>query len=307
VSAVSALPTSLMLEPTRRCNLRCPLCITGRGEVVKAPDFTTDRFRMLFDQLTDGCQSIIFHNYGEPLLNRDLPAMIAHAKAGGCAATSLSTNATLLDDWWCEALATCGLDEIVVAVDGLTQETYVRYRVGGKLRQVEAGIRRLVDRIRARGAALQVVMQFIVFKHNEHEVDQVPAYGAGLGVHKVSIKISGSATRSPEFRPSNGAYVAKNRSGHRQGPLCDWVFRTLVVNTDGEVMPCCWAGHKTEYSMGNVFRQSVAEIWNSERYQTLRQAVSTRTGLWPLCEAKCLHGEQSLHITRPVVPATATA
>jgi radical SAM protein with 4Fe4S-binding SPASM domain len=262
---------------------------------------------MLLDQFTDGCQSITFHNYGEPLLNRDLPAMIAYAKARGCPDTSLSTNATLLDDRWCEALATCGLDEIVVAVDGLTQETYARYRVGGKLWQVEAGIRRLVDRVRARGASLQVVLQFIVFKHNEHEVDRVPGYGAGLGVHRVAIKISGSALRSPEFRPTSGAYLAVNRSGRRQGPLCDWVFTTLVVNSDGEVMPCCWAGHKAEYSMGNVFRQPVAEIWRSARYRALRQAVSTRTGLWPLCEAKCLRGEQSLHIIRPVGSATVPA
>jgi radical SAM protein with 4Fe4S-binding SPASM domain len=292
-----------MLEPTRRCNLRCPLCITGRGEVVRTPDITAASFRMLLDQFTDGCRSIIFHNFGEPLLNRALPEMIAYAKARGSEFTSLSTNATLLDDWWCEELATCGLDEIMVCVDGLTQETYERYRVGGKLSRVNAGIRRLVDRIRARGSHLEVVMQFIVFKHNEHEVDQVFDHGASLGVDKVAIKISGSASRSEEFRPTNGAYLAVNRSGRRSGPLCDWVFKTLVVNADGEVMPCCWAGHKTEYSMGNVFRQPVAEIWNSERYRALREAVTERTNLWSLCESKCLHGEQSLHIIRPVTAA----
>ena len=85
---------------------------------------------MLLDQFTGGCQSVIFHNYGEPLLNRDLPAMIAYAKAGGCPDTSLSTNATLLDEWWCEALATCGLDEIVVAPRGDLAEA-----VSAELRQ----------------------------------------------------------------------------------------------------------------------------------------------------------------------------
>src|SRR5262245_24272790 len=197
-----------MLEPTRRCNLRCPLCITGRGEVVRAPDLSAAQFRTILDQFEGGCRSMIFHNYGEPLLNRELPEMIAYAKAQGTGFTSLSTNATLLDEWWCERLATCGLDEIVVCVDGLTQETYERYRVGGKLHKVNAGIRRLVQRVRERGSALQVVMQFIVFRHNEHEVDRVFDYGVDLGVHKVAIKVSGSATRAEEFRPTNGAYLA---------------------------------------------------------------------------------------------------
>ena len=300
-----SLPQSLMLEPTRRCNLRCPLCITGRGEVVRAPDLTAARFRTIHDQFEGGCRSMILHNYGEPLLNRELPEMIAYAKAHGSQFATLSTNATLLDDWWCEQLATCGLDEIIVSVDGLTQETYQVYRVGGKLHKVSAGIRRLVQRIRERGSALEVVMQFIVFRHNEHEVDGVFDYGKDLGVHKVAIKVSGSASRVAEFRPTNEAYVAVNRSGARSGPLCDWVFKTLVVNADGEVMPCCWAGHKSEYSMGNVFRQPVAEIWNSERYRTLRRAVAERSNLWELCVRKCLKGEQSLHIVKPVPAAPA--
>jgi radical SAM protein with 4Fe4S-binding SPASM domain len=258
---------------------------------------------MVLDQFTAGCHSIIFHNYGEPLLNRALPEMIRYAKARGCGFTSLSTNATLLDDWWCEELTTAGLDEITVSVDGLTQATYERYRVGGKLERVNAGIRRLTERVRARGSGLRVVMQFIVFKHNEHEVDGVLDYGTALGVHKVMLKVSGSAARSEAFRPTNGAYLAVNRSGHRQGPLCDWVFRTLVVNADGEVMPCCWAGHQTAYSMGNVFRQPIVAIWNSERYRRLRVAVATRTNLWPLCERKCLHGEQSRYVIQPVTEA----
>jgi radical SAM protein with 4Fe4S-binding SPASM domain len=290
-----------MLEPTRRCNLRCPLCITGRGEVVRAPDITAERFRAILDQFEGGCQSMILHNYGEPLLNRDLPEMIAYAKAQGSRFTTLSTNATLLSDWWCERLATCGLDEIVVSVDGLTQETYERYRVGGKLDRVCAGIRRLVRRVRERGSGLEVVMQFIVFKHNEHEVDRVFDFAADLGVHRVAVKISGSASRVAEFRPSKQAYVAVNRSAARSGPLCDWVFRTLVVNADGEVMPCCWAGHKSEYSMGNVYRQPIAEIWNSERYRTLRRAVAERENLWALCVSKCLEGAQSRHLITPVV------
>lgn len=298
--ATPRLPTKLMLEPTSRCNLKCPLCVSGLGQIPKKSDMTLESFVDIYDQLELGCRSVTFHNFGEPLLNRQVPAMIAHAKRNGCAWTGLSSNATLLTERWCEALTTCGLDHIWVCVDGLTQETYGRYRIGGKLAKVLEGIRRLVRHAKEKGSPLEIAMQFIVFKHNEHELEDVRRFAEDLGVHQLDIKISGSATRTPEFRPAEEEHLAVNRSGMRSGPLCHWVYETIVVNCDGHVMPCCWAGHNPVYSMGNVFHHSVEEIWNTERYRRLRENVASRENLWKMCRDKCLNGPQSRHIVLPL-------
>jgi radical SAM protein with 4Fe4S-binding SPASM domain len=286
------LPVELMLEPTSKCNLRCPLCISGRGEIVRKPDLSYEAFQLIYDQFTNGCESLTFHNFGEPLLNKELPKMVAYAKKNGTGFTFLSTNATLIDDWWARQLTECGLDQIFVAVDGLTQETYEIYRIGGKLSRVRDNIRRLIEAADVNRSRLEIVLQFIVFKHNEHELSELYEWALELGVHKLCVKISGSAARYDEFRPADEAFVAINQTGP-EGPLCNWVYRTLVVNCDGEVMPCCWAGHDANYSMGNVFRTSVADIWNSEKYSTLRSAVGSRKNLWSLCEQKCLFGAKS--------------
>lgn len=286
------LPKELMLEPTSKCNLRCPLCISGRREIGRKPDMSYEAFQLIYDQFTDGCEALTFHNFGEPLINKELPNMVAYAKRNGTGFTFLSTNATLIDEWWARQLAQCGLDQVFVAVDGLTQKTYETYRVGGELARVKQNIRRLMKTVNADGSKLEVALQFIVFKHNEHELDGLYEWAVDLGVHKLCVKISGSAARYDEFRPADEAFVAINEAAPT-GPLCNWVYRTLVVNCDGEVMPCCWAGHDPQYSMGNVFVTPVADIWNSEKYSKLRAAVGSRTNLWSLCEEKCLFGVKS--------------
>ena len=294
------LPVKLMLEPTSRCNLKCPLCVSGLRQIPKTSDMTFESFKGIYDQLELGCKAVTFHNFGEPLLNRQVPDMIAHAKEHGCEWTGLSTNATLLTDRWCKALTTCGLDHIWVSVDGLTQETYGRYRIGGKLSRVLEGIRRLVRYAKESSSPLEIAMQFIVFKHNEHELADVKQFAQELGVHQLDVKLSGSAARTDEFRPAENEHIAVNRSATRSGPLCRWVYETIVVNCDGHVMPCCWAGHNPVYSMGNVFHHSVEEIWNTERYQRLRENVAARENLWKLCRDKCLNGPQSRHMVLPL-------
>ena len=203
-------PTRLMVEPTSRCNLFCPLCISGRREIAKKPDLSALAFERIYRQFEDGCEELTFHNFGEPLLNRDLPEMIRFAKSEGCSFSVLSTNAMLLTGDRCRALAESGLDEIYVCVDGFTQKTYEQYRVGGCLDRVLAGIQRLVGIVRESGSHLQIVMQFIVFRHNEHELDRAYKVAADLGVDFLDVKVSGSASRTSRFRRRIGDWSREN-------------------------------------------------------------------------------------------------
>ena len=62
------------------------------------------------------------------------------------------------------------LDEIIVSLDGVDQETYAKYRVGGQIERVFDGVRRLVAAKQQLGAQTPLInLQFIVMKHNEHD------------------------------------------------------------------------------------------------------------------------------------------
>ena len=73
------LPKCLYLETTNRCNLRCRTCILYRGGWEPERDISLEELQMISEQLP-GLNRAVLHGIGEPLLNRELPAMIRHLK-----------------------------------------------------------------------------------------------------------------------------------------------------------------------------------------------------------------------------------
>src|SRR5438128_3903533 len=76
------LPRSLYVETTSRCNSKCQTCILTFGGREPAEDLTLAEFRRIVDQFPV-LERVVLHGIGEPLLVKDLPAMIRHAKARG--------------------------------------------------------------------------------------------------------------------------------------------------------------------------------------------------------------------------------
>jgi MoaA/NifB/PqqE/SkfB family radical SAM enzyme len=120
------LPRSLYVETTSRCNSLCETCILTFGGREAPKDLGYPEFRRIVDQFPV-LERVVLHGIGEPLLNRELPAMIEHAKARG-AHVLFNTNAITLNGRWPAALVDAGLDEIRVSLDGSTAETYRRVR-----------------------------------------------------------------------------------------------------------------------------------------------------------------------------------
>ena len=85
-------PLALNVEPTNICNLKCPLCHTGNGRMIRARGrMKLDHFRQLIDEIGDYLWVIMFWNQGEPFINKHLTEMIRMAKAKSVPAV-VSTN-----------------------------------------------------------------------------------------------------------------------------------------------------------------------------------------------------------------------
>ena len=135
------LPRSLYVETTSRCNSKCQTCILTFGGREPARDLTLAEFRRIVDQFPV-LERVVLHGIGEPLLVRDLPAMIRHAKARG-AQVLFNSNAITLTRRWQEALVDAGLDELRVSLDASTRATYARIRGVDALDRVLDNLERL--------------------------------------------------------------------------------------------------------------------------------------------------------------------
>lgn len=182
-------PYWLTLDPSNFCQLHCPFCPTGANKGIRdKSQMDFDHFAKFIDRVGPYVIRMELMNWGESLFNRRLPDMIAAAKRHGIA-LELHENFNNVTEHTIEQLVRSGLDILSISIDGLTQETYEAYRVGGNLQRVLGNFDALVRKRAELGSATpRIVWQYLVFRHNEHEVDRVEAFARARGADEVRIK-----------------------------------------------------------------------------------------------------------------------
>lgn len=278
-------PNKLTIDIGNVCNLKCPLCPTGRGDTHASRGFMeVDGFKKVIDELGSYLTNLELYNWGEPLLHKDLITMITYAKERNIP-VCISTNLNILDDGRAEALIATRIDKIFISCDGASQGTYSQYRVGGDFQSVLSNISRLLDAKRkVKNHYTRLILLFHVFRHNEHEIEKVKELGRDLGLEvrinsmrtdmgrEIFEKVEDSIERDGEWIPLNGEHCAFNLEGTRGRIACKHLWKTAVINWDGAVLPCC-AVYGEQYAFGNVFEEPFALIWNNEKYRMARQEV----------------------------------
>lgn len=87
---VPTLPRSLYLETTNRCDSKCQTCIRTFQTLEPPKDLTLAELKQVVEQFPV-LDRVVLHGIGEPLLNRELFAMVAYLKAKGRRSSSTPT------------------------------------------------------------------------------------------------------------------------------------------------------------------------------------------------------------------------
>jgi MoaA/NifB/PqqE/SkfB family radical SAM enzyme len=245
-----------------------------------------ETFRSVLDELCPYLYLVHLYNWGEPLLNPEIGKMISYAhdqKVG----TSMSTNLNHLSDRQADELIRSKLDYLIVSFDGLSPETYSMYRKLGNFEAVLANIRKLVEKKRYFSSRTpKIVWQFLVFRHNQHEVKKIKAMARCLGFDQTNIKPA--LVDNPEWLPNGKGVVADGKLKQ-----CHWLWYNAVINWDGGVSPCCRTFFVRD-DFGNVKDSPFSIIWNNEKFITARELFArTLKGNEPgphfVC-SRCLQG-----------------
>jgi len=57
--------------------------------------------------------------------------------------------------------------------------------------------------------------------------------------------------------------------------FCNELWEYLLIHPDGSVIPCCH-GFRKQDVFGNIYKQSLKEIWNNRDFISLRKIISAR-------------------------------
>jgi radical SAM protein with 4Fe4S-binding SPASM domain len=313
-------PYGVMIEPTNICNANCQLCPTGQGHFARPKGkLEWDEYKKLIDEWSRWMYRLRLSLWGEPMLAPDIYRMIEYAHRARIW-TCISSNLHAFhpgngDD---VALIESGLDQMTCSLHAASQETYENYQPGRKFEANVNKIRQLIQtRERMRSKTPRLVMNFVVTRFNEHEVQKFKDLTYSLGCRpkitepslNLRFLVAGQtpAERDDEVNalaakwlPASDKYTiepyrmlrdksirlddfGKQFNGAKMFPCpCPWTG--MVISWDGGVALC--STRSASEDMGNVQTASLAEIWNSPRYRASRRSFKHPTDLDVPC-ASC--------------------
>ncbi len=281
-------PSILSIETSTVCQLRCPTCPTtgedanpfiGQGQL-RARDFGR-----LLDH-APRIRAAQFVSLGEIFLNREIGEILRIGYERGLDLHCDSgTNFNHAPEQLLEDLVRFRLRDLRCSIDGASQETYERYRVGGDFDRVLENIRRLDETKRRLGIPYpRLTWQFVVFGHNEHEISR-----AREMAHSLGMAFEPKMSWDPAFSPIRNPALVREQTGWQEISRDDFVESTGQnymrdvcyalwlyprINWDGRVLGCCW-NNWGEFG-GNAFEDGYEAVVDSPGIRRARDMLMGR-------------------------------
>ena len=238
------------------------------------------QFRHILEQIKDSAHTIQFFFQGEPLLNPLLPEMIQAASQAHLY-TIVSTNAQALTPLLAERLMQSGLSRIIVSIDGISEESYSAYRVGGSLHKALDGLIYLRQAKDKTGSRTHIELQMLRLKSNENEWSTISQRYHIMGADSLTFKTAQlyDFENGNPLMPTDERYsrYTKGKDGRyrlkrKPSRSCKRLWTGCVITTAGEVLPCCY-DKSSAFSFGNIFQQPLADIWHSNTANRFRHTI----------------------------------
>jgi len=249
--------TSVMLELTNQCNLKCMMCPVNRSMERARGFMSFDLFRRIIDD-NPGLEYVLLYNWGEPFLHPDIFKMIEYAADRGIRPNTTS-NGTLLTPDMIEKIAASRLDRLTISMDGLP-ESYEKIR-GVSYEKVEQNLTRLIQRRNETKSNVKIDLGLSLFEENEQDVQAFRERWKNR-VDRIQIQ--------PRTYMNEGEIPPQARRTRR----CDEIWRgNLVVLWDGTVAPCC-VDFEGVLAVGDANTQRLRDIVNGPEMRRLRRNLN---------------------------------
>jgi len=298
---IQGRPWAMSVEPSGLCNLQCPECPVGAGVLTrKGGMLEPGLLSKMLDEAGPELMTLNLYFQGEPMLNRKINKLITAASERNIF-SSMSTNGHFLSPENCDKLIEAGLSELIISLDGISRQSYSRYRKGGNLDKVLQGIESMVKRRKELNKHKPLItVQFIVFEHNEQEIPELKKLCRQLGVERLQLKSAqfydfGNNEVKPPKNPHYSRYVEKDGQPVLKGKSYNHCFKqwgSAVMSWDGRVAPCCY-DKDLDFSPGNVSETPLGEIWKNQSLMQFRGKILRDKAAIAMCR-NCPQGRKFL-------------
>lgn len=249
-----------------------------------------EEYRSIIDKIHKCLILVILYDEGEPLLHKDIFKMVRYNSQFNIS-SSISTNFSFpFPEERVKDILSCGLDRLIVAVDGDTQEIYAKYRKGGDVGLVKENVSRLVVERNKRGLKKPAIeIQYLDFGYNSHQVKAVKRFSQNVGADFFST-FKADYDGKEEFR---GTMHDRIRLG------CAYLWTSLDISSDLLIFPCDFGEDHGMPSTGSLLDMGTNDYWNSPEMVSLRKGFSRKSKSFPVSQcSKCPEREALPRILR---------
>lgn len=237
------LPKQLHLELTNRCNASCPMCSRTITPITKNNNLSFDVIKQNINicsfELINYCG-----NDGDPLMASDIVPIINYFAP---TPQHIHTNGSLQSKKFWINLAKIPNLIVIFAIDGACAESHEKYRIGTNFKKILQNAKIFNE---AGGISW---WQFIVFEHNQDEIEQAKSIAKKLGFNKFELLYS---RRSNTENIKTIKFIQFKKEFE-----CKSVKREeIYIRSDGEVFPCVYHGARNNYSGLNIKDRSLKSI-----------------------------------------------
>ncbi len=187
------------IEITTRCLLACRMCIRqGRSDWVAA-DMSLCDFEKLVPYFHD-VETIILQGWGEPLLHKDLGAIIRAAKSGtkingpsrnargAPPAVGFVTSGKGLDDRLSAELMDAGIDFIGFSFAGSTAKTHEAIRLNSDFQELIHAVAAFNEIKKKRGLeGLRTHIVYVMLRDNLNDIPALPRLAHDIGIREIVL------------------------------------------------------------------------------------------------------------------------
>ena len=259
----SRFPRAIQIQTIAACDRRCPSCPYSAGFRSTGTKLPTALFDRIVGEGAEhpelGLIALELHN--EPLLDKRLPDLIKRVKrARSDLAAVVVTNASRVTQELAEALQEGGLDQIMVSLNAVDQQSYRDVFGTGNYAEAVKRIDILAE------SQLVVDVSYLITKDSAGAVFQFLKRWERRGFH---VRLWLAHDRCSYLGPE--AFLPM------KPPSCSRVYESCAITAEGDVLPCCndWGRSRI---LGNVRDHSLAAIWTGAAYRQFRQRYESDPG-----------------------------
>ena len=303
-------PAGINITLTWRCQFRCQYCYVPmrNGEACRS-DLDRDRCFELVDEAAR--MGIVFFGMtgGEPTLFEGWLQLVRRAVTSGLVPVITSNGLVIGSDPAIpRQLAAAGLRHMTISLDASNEELHNDItRSRHSFEKVRSAIRWLA------GSGIRVSVKHVLTTLNWTDVaeflDLIAQSGASeVGITTMECGGRGSAANSlgsltaDQLRQVRAVVLHKGRQHAGRCDIhppketgcalaaedvypCGGLFMGMSIFPSGDVTICDKLYGVPEFTYGNIYRETLAEVWNGAAFGALRERAADKSAIDPVCAA----------------------